>query len=99
MNSKVPGINGPIQPVKMDFRYGGSFGASSPDAYERLLHDALVGDSTLFTRNDEVETSWALMDSFLTGNVAAPSPYAAGTWGPEAADKFINQDGRQWRRP
>jgi glucose-6-phosphate 1-dehydrogenase len=101
MNAKAPGTAVNIQPVKMDFRYGGSFGASAPDAYERLLHDALVGDSTLFTRNDEVETSWAIMDAFLAGwrDGAAPVPYAAGTWGPGAADNFINQDGRSWRRP
>jgi glucose-6-phosphate 1-dehydrogenase len=99
MNAKVPGTALNIQPVKMDFRYGGSFGDNSPDAYERLLHDALVGDSTLFTRNDEVEASWSLMDSFLAGNTGQPVSYAAGTWGPTEADKFINQDGRQWRRP
>jgi glucose-6-phosphate 1-dehydrogenase len=103
MNAKVPGTTLNIQPVKMDFRYGGSFGARSPDAYERLLHDAIVGDSTLFTRRDEVECSWSIMDAILEGwsrdGGTPPFPYEAGTWGPTEADKFIERDGRQWRRP
>jgi glucose-6-phosphate 1-dehydrogenase len=104
MNAKVPGTALNIQPVKMDFRYGGSFGARSPDAYERLLHDAIVGDSTLFTRRDEVECSWSIMDAILEGwsrsrGTPPPVAYEAGTWGPAEADKFIERDGRQWRRP
>ena len=101
MNAKVPGTMLNIQPVKMDFRYGGTFGATSPDAYERLLHDVIVGDSTLFTRDDEVETSWALMDAVLEGWQSAPPPasYESGTWGPVEADEFIAKDGRTWRRP
>jgi glucose-6-phosphate 1-dehydrogenase len=101
MNAKVPGTTVNIQPVKMDFRYGGSFGARSPDAYERLLHDAIVGDGTLFTRRDEVEASWLIMDAVLEGwkNAPAPVSYESGNWGPPEADKFIEKDGRQWRRP
>jgi glucose-6-phosphate 1-dehydrogenase len=101
MNAKTPGTVLNLQPVKMDFRYGGSFGARSPDAYERLLHDVIVGDSTLFTRNDEVECSWALMDAILAGwqNAPPPARYEAGTWGPAEADEFIARDGRTWRRP
>ena len=101
MNAKVPGTTLNIQPVKMDFRYGGSFGARSPDAYERLLHDAIVGDPTLFIRSDETETSWQLMDAVLEGWQSAPPPFAyeSGTWGPAEADAFIERDGRQWRRP
>ena len=103
MNAKVPGTTLNIQPVKMDFRYGGSFGAQSPDAYERLLHDAIVGDATLFTRRDEVECSWSIMDAILEGwsrdGGTPPVAYESGTWGPAEADEFIARDGRQWRRP
>lgn len=101
MNAKVPGTALNIQPVKMDFRYGGSFGARSPEAYERLLHDAIAGDATLFIRSDETERSWQIMDAVLAGWQSAPAPFAyeAGTWGPPEADAFIEKDGRQWRRP
>ncbi|MBM3859621.1 MAG: glucose-6-phosphate dehydrogenase [Verrucomicrobia bacterium] len=102
MNAKVPGTALNIQPVKMDFRYGGAFGASSPEAYERLLHDAVVGDSTLFLRGDEVECVWAITDSIRAGwaeNPTAPALYEAGSWGPRAADEMIGRDGREWRRP
>jgi glucose-6-phosphate 1-dehydrogenase len=101
MNAKVPGTALNIQPVKMDFRYGGSFGARSPDAYERLLHDVIVGDSTLFTRDDEVECSWSIMDAVEEGWRKSPAPFAyeSGTWGPAEADAFIERDGRKWRRP
>ncbi len=102
MNAKVPGTALNIQPVKMDFRYGGSFGSRSPDAYERLLNDAIAKDATLFLRRDEIEVAWALMDSVRAGweaNRMRPVTYAAGSWGPTAADEFIGRDGREWRRP
>ena len=101
MNAKVPGNALNLQPVKMDFRYGGSFGAHSPEAYERLLHDAIIGDSTLFTRRDEVERSWQIVDAIIEGwnTASAPFSYESGTWGPPEADKFIERDGREWRRP
>jgi len=102
MNAKVPGTTLNIQPVRMDFRYGGSFGESSPEAYERLLHDAIAGDSTLFLRGDEVECTWALTDAVRggwRGNRVPPAFYEAGSWGPSEADELLARDGRVWRRP
>jgi glucose-6-phosphate 1-dehydrogenase len=102
MNAKVPGTTLNIQPVKMDFRYGGSFGARSPEAYERLLHDAIAGDATLFLRGDEVECTWAITDAIRHGwaeNNMLPAQYEAGTWGPREADTMLARDGREWRRP
>ncbi len=101
-NSKVPGQTVQIRPVTMDFGYGSSFGITSPEAYERLLLDSMLGDSTLFTRGDEVETSWSLMTPILREwEQGAPSPfpnYEAGTWGPQEANDLLAQDGRSWRR-
>lgn len=101
INCKVPGINSPIQPVKMDFQYGTYFGTAPPEAYERLILDCMAGDNTLFARVDEVFASWKLFTPVLNywlENKAANFPnYAAGTWGPEAADKLLERDGRKWR--
>ena len=91
-----------LQPVKMDFRYGGSFGARSPEAYERLLHDAIVGDSTLFTRRDEVERSWQIMDAILEGwrQWRDATPWLMNRHlGPDGSRRVHRSDGRQWRRP
>jgi glucose-6-phosphate 1-dehydrogenase len=98
---KVPGQTTQIRTVNMDFLYGASFGMDSPDAYERLLLDAMLGDSTLFTRRDEVEKSWAFITDILAAWQEQPLPdfpnYAAGTWGPQAANELLARDGRAWR--
>jgi glucose-6-phosphate 1-dehydrogenase len=99
--AKVPGQGYDLQPVFMDFLYGSSFSTQSPDAYERLLLDVLLGDSTLFTRRDEVEASWTIMTSILDAWQRMQPPdfpnYQAGTWGPAAARELIEGDGRTWR--
>jgi glucose-6-phosphate 1-dehydrogenase len=87
----------------MDFLYGSSFGQAGVDAYERLLLDAMFGDPTLFTRRDEIEAAWMIVQPILDAwdNPASPPvrPYEAGTWGPAKADAMIERDGRHWRRP
>jgi glucose-6-phosphate 1-dehydrogenase len=99
---KVPNPQILVRPVKMDFYYGASFGAEPPDAYERLLLDCMSGDSTLFTRHDEIELAWALVTSIIEGWRQTPPPqfpsYEAGTWGPGEAHELIERDGRRWRR-
>jgi glucose-6-phosphate 1-dehydrogenase len=101
--SKVPGPTMELLPVPMEFRYGTSFGAEPPEAYERLILDCLLGDGTLFTRGDEVEASWTWIDRIEKAWSALPAPpfpnYAAGTWGPAEADRLIEADGRVWRKP
>ncbi len=103
--AKVPGTDMRLRPVKMEFQYGTSFGEQQPEAYETLLLDAMLGDGMLFARHDMVEAAWALTTPLLEAwkNAPAPAPkvpvYAAGTWGPEAAEQFIRRDGREWRRP
>jgi glucose-6-phosphate 1-dehydrogenase len=99
--AKVPGTRSDVRPVNMDFRYGSSFGVEPPEAYERLLLDAMLGDSTLFTRWDSVEASWDLLTPVLEAWSGGASPlrfYEAGTWGPEEARRLIEQDGREWHR-
>ncbi len=99
--AKVPVQGIRIRSVAMDFVYGASFLVDAPDAYETLLLDALRGDATLFTRQDEIEEQWRLVDPIVAawreGDV--PPTYAAGTWGPAEADLFIARDGRRWRQP
>ena len=101
--AKVPGPAMQLRTVPMEFRYGTSFGHEPPEAYERLLLDCMVGDSTLFTRGDEVEASWAWIDPIFAAWDKGPRPefpnYDAGDWGPAAADALLAQDGRIWRRP
>jgi len=100
-NSKVPGEGMRVRTVNMDFRYGQAFGAEPPEAYERLLLDSMIGDATLFTRADEVDTAWRLVTEILEGWKEWPSDpsfYEAGSWGPQAAEDLIGADGRHWRR-
>ncbi len=101
INCKIPGPTSPIQPVKMDFRYGAYFGQSPPEAYERLILDAILGDSTLFAREDEVFSSWEFFTPVLEvwhNQKAANFPnYSSGTWGPKEADALLKRDGRAWR--
>jgi len=101
--AKVPGFRIAVQSVKMDFRYGTSFGVEPPEAYERLILDCLLGDSTLFARADEVEAAWALMDPILawwSGHRPGDFPnYESGTWGPAAAARLFRGENRVWRRP
>jgi glucose-6-phosphate 1-dehydrogenase len=103
MQAKIPGTSLRIEPVKMDFHYGTSFGKASPEAYERLLLDAMSGDATLFARRDEVEEAWAFIDPIEEAWHAKKDPpplyfYPAGSWGPEEADALLARDGRTWRR-
>ncbi len=101
--AKVPGAARHLSDVDMNFSYASAFGIESPDAYERLLADCMVGDSTLFIRRDETETSWRIVDSIIDAwkNMPADTvyPYKAGTWGPPEADDLIEKDGRHWDNP
>jgi glucose-6-phosphate 1-dehydrogenase len=99
--AKVPGTRTGVRPVNMDFRYGTSFGTDPPEAYERLLVDAMLGDSTLFTRWDSVEAAWQLLTPVLEAWAQGGRPlefYEAGTWGPDGAHELVEQDGREWHR-
>jgi glucose-6-phosphate 1-dehydrogenase len=103
MQAKIPGTALRIEPVKMDFHYGTSFGKTSPEAYERLLLDAMSGDATLFARRDEVESAWRFIDEIEEAWHNSPTPpvltfYPAGSWGPTEADFLIESDRRSWRR-
>jgi len=101
MNYKVPSLNGPVQPVKMDFRYSSYFGMTPPEAYERLICDCMSGDYTLFARDDEVLKSWELLTPVLDYWKEHPSTdfpnYESGTWGPKEAERMLKEDGRHWR--
>jgi glucose-6-phosphate 1-dehydrogenase len=84
----------------MDFLYGGAFRTGLPEAYERLILDCMLGDPTLFTRSDEIEEQWALVDAIVSAwsrhRPVFPN-YAAGTWGPKEANDLLERDGRRWR--
>jgi glucose-6-phosphate 1-dehydrogenase len=101
VGAKVPGQGMTIRTVHMDFLYGGAFRTGMPEAYERLILDSMLGDATLFTRTDEVEEQWKLVDAIVAAwkrdRPSFPN-YPAGTWGPRAADELLHRDGRSWRR-
>ncbi|MGZ5366781.1 MAG: glucose-6-phosphate dehydrogenase [Aeromicrobium sp.] len=99
--AKVPGTAMEIRDVSMDFAYGGAFVESSPEAYERLILDVLLGDPPLFPQVEEVELAWKILDPVIDhwARSKGIDTYASGTWGPESADKMMARDGRTWRRP
>ncbi|HZR41464.1 MAG TPA: glucose-6-phosphate dehydrogenase [Ktedonobacteraceae bacterium] len=103
IGAKIPGAANQLSSVDMGFSYTGAFGIELPDAYERLIADCILGDSTLFIRRDEIEASWRIIDSITSAWQKMPPntvyPYAAGTWGPAEADALIENDGRHWDNP
>jgi glucose-6-phosphate 1-dehydrogenase len=101
LNTKIPGLQDRSRSVSMDFLYGTGFGLPSPEAYERLILDSLIGDGTLYTRRDEVEASWAFIDPIRAAWDADLAPlyeYEAGRPGPESAKELPAAFGRKWRR-
>ena len=103
LNSKVPGLGTHTQPVNLHFRYAATFGSNTPEAYERLILDAMIGDGTLFIRGDETEASWKLitpiLDHWQTFGAEGLETYPAGSWGPTAADHLLAQNRHAWRKP
>ncbi|WP_353953689.1 glucose-6-phosphate dehydrogenase [Knoellia sp. S7-12] len=100
--AKVPGAQMEVRDVTMDFGYGRAFTESSPEAYERLILDVLLGEPPLFPRHEEVELSWEILDpieEFWAKNKARIDQYESGTWGPQSADDLMSRDGREWRLP
>jgi len=100
--AKVPGLGIDVRSVSMDFTYGSAFTVDSPDAYETLILDALLGDASLFTRADEVEAAWSIVtpiiETWAVDDAPAFPNYEAGTWGPGEAHQLLARDGRRWRR-
>jgi len=100
--AKIPGLGLDVRSVTMDFQYGSAFSVDSPDAYETLILDALQGDASLFTRADEVEHAWAIVDPIIASWADSDAPtfpnYEAGTWGPPEADDLLAREGHKWRR-
>jgi glucose-6-phosphate 1-dehydrogenase len=100
--AKIPGLGIDVRSVSMDFTYGSAFAVDSPDAYETLILDALLGDASLFTRADEVEAAWSIVTPIIESWASDEEPafpnYEAGTWGPETAHELLTRDGRRWRR-
>ena len=103
LNAKIPGLETRTQPVKMDFKYSTTFGSNTPEAYERLVLDAMIGDSMLFIRGDETEQSWQIMTPVLEhwakqGREGLDT-YVAGSWGPKSAVDLASATGHCWREP
>ncbi len=99
LNGKIPGGQMNIRSVALDFSYKGTFHVDPPEAYERLIQDAMIGDQTLFIRSDEAEAAWSVIDpieSAWAGSPMKPEMYAPGTWGPASARNLIEEDGRRW---
>jgi glucose-6-phosphate 1-dehydrogenase len=100
---KVPGPSFELRPVNMVFGYGTAFQVQLPEAYERLLLDAMLGDRTLFIRRDEVEAAWSIIENVIDGwarqDVKSLPTYEAGTWGPIEAEMLLAREGRAWRKP
>ncbi len=103
LNGKVPGLETRTQPVKMNFRYRTTYGSNTPEAYERLVLDAMIGDGTLFIRGDEAETSWQLCTPILEAWAAAGregmDSYVAGSWGPDSGAALVSAQKHEWRQP
>ncbi len=99
--SKVPGPAMQVRDVTMDFGYGHAFTEDSPEAYERLILDVLLGEPPLFPRQREVELSWEILDPIVSHweSSGQPEQYAPGSWGPSSANAMLERDGRSWRRP
>lgn len=101
LNGKVPGGSMNIKSVEMNFNYASAFKKEAPEAYERLIYDALIGEQTLFIRGDEAEAAWEVIDLILEGwkqSTRKPDEYAPGTWGPKRAIELMEHDGRRWSR-
>ena len=99
LNGKVPGGQMNIKSVALDFSYKETFRVTPPDAYERLIQDAMLGDQTLFIRSDEVEAAWSVIDPIQKAwqeSSSKPEPYEPGKWGPKSALELIENDGRRW---
>ncbi|BBY16264.1 glucose-6-phosphate dehydrogenase [Mycolicibacterium litorale] len=99
--SKVPGNQMEVRDVSMDFSYGSAFAEESPEAYERLILDVLLGEPSLFPVNEEVELAWKILDPALDywASHGKPDPYESGGWGPDSAFEMLRRTGREWRRP
>lgn len=99
--SKVPASSMEVRDVNMDFSYGTAFTEASPEAYERLILDVLLGEPSLFPVNEEVELSWEILDPVLEqwASEGRPDEYESGTWGPASAEEMLARTGRAWRRP